>query len=65
MGAGVCGIGWPNMQLGLKWGYDADENNFVSVRQPSRHYINVLGQLLKYIPQGIVQAAAREDRVDT
>ena len=37
--------------------------------QPLRHYINVLGhnvlrELLKYIPQGIVQAAAREHGVD-
>jgi hypothetical protein len=32
--------------------------------QPARHHINVLGQLLKYIPQGIVQAAAREHGVD-
>ena len=32
--------------------------------QPPRHHINVLGQLLKYIPQGIVQAAAREHGVD-
>ena len=33
--------------------------------QPPRHHINVLGQLLKYIPQGIVDAAAREFGVDT
>jgi hypothetical protein len=32
--------------------------------QPPRHHINVLGQLLKYIPQGIVQASAREHGVD-
>ena len=32
--------------------------------QPPRHHINVLGQLLKYIPQGIIQAAAREHGVD-
>ena len=32
--------------------------------QPQRHHINVLGQLLKYIPRGIVDAAAREFGVD-
>ena len=32
--------------------------------QPPRHHITVLGRLLKYIPQGIVQAAAREHGVD-
>ena len=31
---------------------------------PPRHHSNVPGQLLKYIPQGIVQAAAREHGVD-
>lgn len=32
--------------------------------QPARHHINVLGQLLKYIPRSIVNAAAREHGVD-
>jgi hypothetical protein len=31
--------------------------------QSSRRYINVLGQIFKYIPQGIVQAAAQEHGV--
>ena len=34
------------------------------IRTP-RHHINVLGQLLKYIPLEIVDAAAREFGVDT
>jgi hypothetical protein len=32
--------------------------------RPLRHHINVLGQLLKYIPRGIVDAAARAHGVD-
>ena len=32
--------------------------------QPARHYINVLGQLLKYIPRSIVNAAAALHGVD-
>lgn len=35
-----------------------------SSAQPVRHHINVLGQLLKYIPRSIVNAAAREHGVE-
>jgi hypothetical protein len=35
-----------------------------STLSPPKH-INVLGQLLKYILQGIVEAAARDHGVDT
>lgn len=32
--------------------------------QPARHHINVLGQLLKFIPRHIIRTAARETGVD-
>ena len=32
--------------------------------QPARHHINVLGQLLKFIPRDIIQRTARETGVD-
>jgi Transposase DDE domain/Domain of unknown function (DUF4372) len=35
-----------------------------STAQPTRHHINVLGQLLKYIPRSIVNAAAREHGIE-
>ena len=35
-----------------------------SSAQPTRHHINVLGQLLKYIPRSIVSAAATRHGVD-
>ena len=36
-----------------------------SAAQPARHHINVLGQLLKYIPRSIVNAAAVQHGIDT
>lgn len=35
-----------------------------SPSQPARHHINVLGQLLKLIPRGIIDTAAKETGVD-
>src|SRR5665213_3548304 len=32
--------------------------------QPARHHINVLGQMLKFIPRDIIHKAARETGVD-
>lgn len=40
------------------------KSNHSAAARPQRHHINVLGQLLKYIPRGIVDAAAREHGVD-
>lgn len=34
------------------------------VTQPARHHINVLGQMLKFIPRGIISKAAKETGVD-
>lgn len=36
-----------------------------SAAQPTRHHINVLGQLLKYIPRSIVHAAAARHGIDS
>lgn len=32
--------------------------------QPARHHINVLGQMLKFIPRSIIEHSAKETGVD-
>jgi hypothetical protein len=32
--------------------------------QPARHHVNILGQMLKFIPRDIIHRTARETRVD-
>ena len=57
MGGGARNLSWFGVTM---------PNKLFSIPfpQPTRHYSNVPAQLLRYIPRGIAQAAARESGVD-